>query len=236
MTAETVLICDPDPMTQRALQVILRGAGYKVLTTGTATDALNRAEDARPQAVILELELPDLSGIELCRYLRERDQIAILVLCAIDSEKAEIEALGSGADDYLTKPFRPGQLVARLAARLRTTPSALRFELDGLTIDLAARRVTSDSAEIRLTPIEFALLRTLATSRGPVSSHALATTVWGPLDADPAQRLRTHIANLRAKLGEHHRDLIRTEIGVGYRFVRPAHTTRPLSHAPPPAS
>ncbi len=158
--------------------------------------------------------------------------MVIVVLSAIDDEQSEIEALESGADDYVTKPFRPGELLARLAARLRATPNPLRFDVDGLKIDLAARYVAIDGVEVHLTPIEFALLRVLATSRGPVSPQALAAKVWGPLDADPALRVRTHIANLRAKLGgERRRNVIRTEVGVGYRFAPGARAAERLDHA-----
>jgi len=224
MTNECILVCDPDPGMQRALKVILRDAGYQVLTTGTGTEALDRAEVERPQAVILELALPDVGGVELCRHLRRHGEMAIIVLSAIDDEQVKIEALQSGADDYVTKPFSRGELVARVAARLRAAPSELRFEVDGLMVDLVARRVTVDGNEVHLTPTEFALLRVLATSRGPVTHRALASKVWGPPYGDAA-RVRTHIANVRTKLDpDRHRNLIRTETGVGYRFTRPEHS------------
>jgi two-component system KDP operon response regulator KdpE len=225
---DRILVCDPDPQVQRALQLILRGAGYEVLIASIGEEVLHRVAADRPQAVILELALPDLSGIELCRQLRERGEGPILVLSAIGEETAKIEALESGADDYVTKPFSPGELVARLAARLRnlTTDAAeLRFEGDGLMIDLAAQLVTIAGEEIHLTRTEFSLLRVLATSRGPVSYQALAAKLWGPIDCDTesqavAQRVRTHIARLRAKLDrDHQRNVIRTEVGTGYRFA-----------------
>jgi two-component system, OmpR family, KDP operon response regulator KdpE len=144
----------------------------------------------------------------------------IIVLSALDEEQAKIDALGSGADDYITKPFSPGELVARLAARLREAPSGLRFEADGLVIDLTARRATIGDEDIHLTATEFALLRVLATSRGAVTYRTLARKVWGPLRSDAAPRIRTHIANLRAKLDPgQHRNLIVTQVGVGYRFA-----------------
>jgi two-component system, OmpR family, KDP operon response regulator KdpE len=228
MRTESILVCDPDPRIQRALQVILRGGGYKVLITASGEEALDRVTRDRPQAVILELALPDIDGIKLCRRLRRCGEIAILVLSTINDESAMIEALESGADDYMTKPFSPGELIARLAARLRAAPSELRVQVDGLTIDVAAHLVTFDGEEVHLTPIEFALLRVLATSRGAVTHGELATRVWGPLHANPALRVRAHIANLRAKLDRgQQRNLIRTEVGIGYRLARPDQAVTP---------
>jgi len=222
MTTNLVLVCDPSPQIRRALQTMLRDAGYKVIFAATGAEAMRLVDAARPQAILLELELPDVDGIELCRWLRVRGDLAIVVLSSIDDERSKIDALENGADDYVTKPFCPGELIARLAARLRAAPSALRFELDGLTIDLVAHLVTVNGRDVHLTPTEFALLRVLATSSGPVSYRALASNVWS-LSGDVTPRLRTHIANLRAKLdGDHRRDLIRTEAGVGYRFALPS--------------
>lgn len=228
MMTDRILICDPDPQMQRALQLILREAGYEVLTTGTGEEVLDWVAGGRPQAVILELMLPDLGGIELCRRLRELGEVPILVLSEVGEETAKIEALGSGADDYVTKPFSPGELLARLGARLRSAAAAAtepRFEGDGLVIDLAARLVTINGEEVHLTPTEFSLLRALARSRGPVTYPTLAAELRGALDGDIesqviAQRVRRHIAGLRAKLdGDHRRNLIRTEVGIGYRFA-----------------
>jgi two-component system, OmpR family, KDP operon response regulator KdpE len=171
--------------------------------------------------VILELVLPDISGVELCRVLRERSELPIIVLSTVDDAEAKIEALQSGADDYLTKPFVPGELVARLAARMRAAPSGLKVERDGLLIDLTAHRAAIGGQDIHLTATEFAVLRVLVTSRGTVPYRTLAKTVWGPLRNDAAPRIRTHVANLRAKLDPGQvRSLIETEIGVGYRFAR----------------
>ena len=125
-----------------------------------------------------------------------------------------------GADDYLTKPFNPGELLVRLAARLRAAPSALRIENDGLVIDLAAHLVTLDGEEVQLTATEFALLRVLATTRGTVSYRTLARKVWGVRRGENGSRLRAHMANLRGKLDRGNAtSVIRTDIGLGYRFV-----------------
>jgi len=217
---DRILICDPSPQVQRALKVILRGAGYKVLSATTGQDAVDRAAAEHPRAVISEVALPDLSGIELCRRLRRRGGMPILVLSEIDDERTKIEALESGADDYVTKPFSPGELLARLAARLRTSPSPLRVESDGLVIDLTDRTVTRDGERVHLTATEFALLRVLVTSRGTVSYRTLTRRVWGRSRGIDRQRLRTHVANLRGKLGNDRGvSVIQTESGIGYRFT-----------------
>ena len=222
--SDKVLVCDPNPQVQRALQVILRDVGYRVLSTVSGAAALERAAQDRPCAVILELLLPDIDGVELRRRLRERGDMPILVLSTLDEEQAKIDALQSGADDYITKPFSPGELVARLAARLRAAPTGLMFESDGLVIDLGSHRAMIGDQDVHLTATEFAVLRVLATSRGTVSYRTLAKRVWGSQRASTAPRIRTHIANLRGKLDpEQRRGLIETEVGIGYRFTGRAH-------------
>ena len=216
---DPILVCDPSPQVQRALKVILRGAGYKVLSASTGKDAIECAATEHPRAVILEIALPDLSGIELCRRLRRRGRIPILVLSDIDDERTKIEALESGADDYVTKPFGPGELIARLAARIRASPSALRVECDGLVIDIADHTVTLDGKQVHLTATEFALLRVLVTSPGTVTYRALTRKVWGRSRGIDRQRVRTHVANLRGKLGDDRgTSVIQTASGIGYRF------------------
>jgi two-component system KDP operon response regulator KdpE len=220
MRSDLVLVCDPSPQARRALRVILRSARYEVVMTATGRDALDAVARERPQAVILELALPDFDGIEVLRRLRRRIDGPIIVLSAIDDTERKIAALTRGADDYITKPFSPGELLARLAARLRSAPSALRIEDNGLVIDLVAQRVTLDGEEVQLTATEFALLRVLATSRGTVSNRTLARKVWGMRRGDIGPRVRAHVANLRAKLDHPDRSsVIRNDIGLGYRFV-----------------
>ena len=220
MRADRVLVCDPSLQTQRALRVILRDAGYEVLMTATGRDAIDAATHEQPQAVILELALPDLDGIEVCRRLRRNVDAPILVLSEIDDDEKKISALTCGADDYVTKPFCPGELLARLAARLRAGPSPLRIENNGLVIDLAAHVVTLDGEEVQLTATEFALLRVLATTHGTVSYRTLARKVWGLRRGEIGSRLRAHVANLRVKLDRGTgSSVIRTDIGLGYRFV-----------------
>jgi two-component system KDP operon response regulator KdpE len=225
MAGERILVCDDDPQILRALRLVLRGAGYEVLTAASAEEALDRAAIAAPHAAIVDLMLPDRPGIEVCRELRSWSELPIIVLSAVTDEEAKIEALQSGADDYVTKPFAPGELVARVQAVLRRAGRATvepTIEADGLVIDLAAHTVTLEGEEVRLTPLEFALLRALAVNRGLLMTHRkLLTEVWGAEYADATPLLRTHIANLRRKLaagGERPR-FIRTDSGIGYRFT-----------------
>jgi len=219
-----ILVVDDERQILRALKVILREAGYEAIEAATVEEALDLAAVRPPDAAIIDLMLPDGSGIELSRRLREWSKMPILVLSAIGEEDAKVEALEAGADDYVTKPFGPRELVARLAAALRRAgdaPGEPAIEVDGLQIDLNARVVRRDGKEIHLTPIEFDLLRTLVRHRGRLMTHrALLVEVWGPQYADDTQVLRAHIANLRRKIepsGE--RRYIRTDPGVGYRFA-----------------
>ena len=225
MAAERILVCDDDPQIRRALGLILRDAGYEVTVASTAREALDRASLTGPHAAIVDLMLPDQPGIEVCRALREWSDMPILVLSAIGEEATKIEALHTGADDYVTKPFGPGELVARVQAALRRagrTTAEPRVEVDGLVVDLAAHAVWVDGEVVRLTPIEFSLLRALVTNRGLLMTHRrLLEEVWGPGYSDATPVLRTHVANLRRKLqvGEQPRRFIRTDAGVGYRFA-----------------
>jgi len=222
--SDRVLVCDDEPQILRALKVILREAGYEVVEAATMEEALDRAAVRPPDAAIVDLMLPDGSGIELCRKLREWSRMPILVLSAVGEEDTKVAALEAGADDYVTKPFGTRELVARLGAALRRAgdaPGDPAIELDGLRVDLAARDVRRDGEEIHLTPIEFDLLRALVRHRGRLMTHrSLLVEVWGPQYGDDTQVLRAHIANLRRKIeppGE--RRYIRTDAGVGYRFA-----------------
>ena len=218
-----VLVVDDERQILRALKVILRDAGYEVIEAATFEEALDRAAVRPPDAAIIDLVLPDGSGIELSRRLREWSAMPILVLSAVGEEDAKVQALEAGADDYVTKPFGPRELVARLGAALRRVgdaPGEPALEVDGLYVDLNARVVRRDGEEVHLTPIEFDLLRTLVRHRGRLMTHrALLVEVWGPQYGDDTQVLRAHIANLRRKIeppGE--RRYIRTDPGIGYRF------------------
>ncbi len=222
--APRILVCDDEPQILRALKVILRDAGYEAVTADTGEEALDRAAVKPPEAAILDLMLPDLDGVEVTRRLREWSQMPIVVLSAVGEEDRKVEALAAGADDYVTKPFGPRELIARLEAVLRRAqPEGAEPTVvaDGLEVDLAARRVLRDGEEVHLTPTEFGLLRTLARNRGKLMTHRdLLVEVWGLEYEDDLQVLRAHIANLRRKIepadGPRY---IRTDPGVGYRFA-----------------
>jgi two-component system KDP operon response regulator KdpE len=214
-----VLVCDDEPQIVRALKVILREAGFDALVAETAQEALDRAATTPPDAAILDLVLPDGSGIDVCRELRSWSDMPILVLSAVGEEDEKVRALEAGADDYVTKPFGSRELVARLQAALRRAPNAdtPMIVAGDLTIDLADRTVRRAGEEVHLTPIEFRLLAELARNRGRLLTHrTLLVEVWGPGYADDVQVLRAHVANLRRKVGS---DTIRTDLGVGYRFA-----------------
>jgi two-component system KDP operon response regulator KdpE len=219
-----VLVCDDEPQILRALRVVLREAGFEVIPASTAAQALDAAAVRPPHAAIVDLVLPDGDGIEVTRKLREWSSMPVVVLSAVGEEDEKVRALQAGADDYVTKPFGPRELVARLEAALRrATPSDEPIiVLDGLELDLAGHVVRRDGQELHLTPIEFDLLRTLMTNRGRLLTHsALLQQVWGAAYADDVATLRTHIANLRRKIERSDgARMIRTEPGIGYRFAR----------------
>ncbi|MEA2384820.1 MAG: two-component system, OmpR family, operon response regulator KdpE [Solirubrobacteraceae bacterium] len=221
-----VLVVDDEPHIVRALKVVLREAGFETLPAYTAEEALDVASLHPVDAAIIDLVLPDGSGIDVCRRLREWTEMPIIVLSAVGDEDQKVRALEAGADDYVTKPFGPRELVARLQAVLRragSAPDEPTITVDGLEVDFAARLVRRDGEEVHLTPIEFDLLRTLVRNRGRLLTHrTLLTDVWGPAYANDTQTLRTHIARLRRKLepaGDDRPRYIRTDPGVGYRFV-----------------
>jgi two-component system KDP operon response regulator KdpE len=220
-----VLVCDDEPHIVRALKIVMREAGFEALPAETAAEALDVAALQRPDAAILDLVLPDGDGVEVCRALREWSQMPILVLSAVGDEDHKVRALEAGADDYVTKPFSPRELVARLQAILRrATPRDEEpvIAAAGLQVDLAARVVRRRGEEVHLTPIEFDLLRVLVRNRGRLLTHrALLQEVWGQAYADDVPTLRTNIARLRRKLerdDDRGRSYIRTDPGVGYRF------------------
>lgn len=221
-----VLVCDDEPQILRALRVILGDAGFKIVPATTAEEALDAAAVHRVDAAIIDLVLPDGDGVEVCRSIREWSPMPVLVLSAVGEEREKIRALEAGADDYVTKPFSPGELVARLGAVMRRSAAAVESEpvvsFADLEVDLAARRVRRDGADIHLTPKEFDLLRVLVRDRGKLVTHrALLREVWGVGYQEDTQTLRVHIANLRRKIEppEDGPRLIRTDPGVGYRFA-----------------
>jgi two-component system, OmpR family, KDP operon response regulator KdpE len=228
-----VLVCDDEQQILRALRVILRDAGYEALPASTAEEALDVAAVSHPSAGIVDLVLPDTDGIELCRRLREWTDMPLIVLSAVGEEEAKVRALAAGADDYVTKPFGPRELIARLQANLRRIGPEREESLittGDLTVDLASHTVAVGGEEVHLTPTEFDLLRLLVRNRGRLMTHRdLLVSVWGAGYADDTQVLRAHIANLRRKIepadangpagraGGHR--YIHTDPGVGYRFA-----------------
>jgi two-component system KDP operon response regulator KdpE len=219
-----VLVCDDEQQILRALRVILRDAGFEAVPASNAEEALDAAAVARPDAAIIDLVLPNVDGFELVRRLREWSDIPVIVLSAVGDEEAKVRALAAGADDYVTKPFGPRELVARLEANLRRIapdPEEAVITAGSLAVDLARRTVHRDGEEIHLTPTEFDLLRLLARNRGRLMTHRdLLVSVWGDSYGDDTQVLRAHIANLRRKIESPDGPrVIRTDPGVGYRFA-----------------
>ena len=219
-----ILVVDDEQQILRALRVILRDAGFEALPAATGEEALDLAALQHPDAAIIDLLLPDIDGVELCRRLREWTEIPLIVLSAVGDEDAKVRALAAGADDYVTKPFGPRELVARLQANLRRIapdPEEAQFRVNGLEVDLARRTVRVEGQEVHLTPTEFDLLRQLVRNRGRLLTHRdLLVSVWGPGYGEDTQVLRTHIANLRRKIEPPEgRRYIRTDPGVGYRFA-----------------
>ncbi|MEA2483398.1 MAG: two-component system, OmpR family, operon response regulator KdpE [Thermoleophilaceae bacterium] len=226
--APRVLVVDDEPQIVRGLRVVLRNAGFHVDSAGTKEEALDALSHRPPDAVLLDLVLPDGSGVDVCREVRTWSHVPIVVVSAVGDEREKVRALDAGADDYVTKPFGSQELAARLRAVLRraadsgTEPA---IEVGDLVIDLPDRRVRRDGEDIHLTPLEFDLLRVLAQNRGRLVTHRqLLHEVWGPAYGDETHYLRVHVAHIRAKL---ERDPSRpryviTEPGVGYRLADPA--------------
>ena len=225
MTDRRILVCDDEPQILRALRVVLRDAGFDVVTAASADEALDAAAVRPPDAAIIDLVLPDRDGVEVTRSLREWSEMPILVLSAVGDEAEKVRALNAGADDYVTKPFGPAELVARLNAVLRRVagePEEPRLVVDGLDVDLAAHTVVAGGEPVHLTPTEFELLRTLIANRGRLMTHAtLLREVWGPAYEDDTPLLRAHVANLRRKIEPDASKprYVTTDPGIGYRFA-----------------
>ena len=222
---QRVLVVDDEPQFLRALSTNLRGAGYEVDTAATAADALAAAPLRPPDAVILDLLLPDGSGRDVCRELRAWSKAPIILVSAVGDDDEKIAALDAGADDYVTKPFAADELLARIRALGRRTPSAVGepvISFGDVTVDLSARVVTRNGASVRLTPTEWRLLEVLVRNPGRlVTRETLLTEVWGPQYTSDTGYLRLYLSQLRKKLEaepSNPRHLV-TEAGMGYRFV-----------------
>ncbi len=226
MSAALVLVVDDEPQILRALQTNLRGAGYEVAVASTAEEALRVAAMRPPDAVILDLVLPDGSGIEVCRELRSWSSAPVLVLSVVGDETEKVAALDAGADDYVQKPFGIDELLARLRALLRrASPSGEPvLEIGELVIDLEKRLVTVGGRRVQLTPNEFDLLRVLAENEGKLMTHpSILREVWGPAYSTESHYLHVYVSQLRRKLEDdpaRPRYLL-TEAGAGYRLVNP---------------
>jgi two-component system KDP operon response regulator KdpE len=226
-----ILVVDDEEQIRRALRSILGTRGYTLDFAATAEQALLTAIDHPPDLVVLDLMLPDRSGIEVCRELRTWMTAPILVLSVRSGETDKIAALDEGADDYLTKPFSAGELLARIRALLRraaalTAPPPVVTAGD-LTVDIARRRITVAGAEVALTPTEFDILALLARNVDcVVTQKMILEQVWGPEWVEDAQTLRVHVSHLRKKLDplSGGRRYIVTEPGVGFRLVAEAPT------------
>jgi two-component system, OmpR family, KDP operon response regulator KdpE len=222
-----VLVVDDEPQFRRALQTNLRGAGYEVVTAGTAEEALSSAGLQPPDAVILDLLLPDGRGTDVCRDLRRWTDAPIILVSAVGDEVEKIAALDAGADDYVTKPFAIGELLARLRAALRRAGPAMEptLHVDELELDLEKRTVTMRDKPIHLTPHEFELLRVLAQNEGKLLTHkTILREVWGPAYQMESSYLHVFVSQLRRKLEDDpaRPRYILTEPGAGYRLVNPA--------------
>ncbi len=222
-----VLLVDDENAIQRAVVPLLRSRGYEVEAASTAKEALSSIEEKLPDLIILDLGLPDMDGLDVCSRVRERAEVPIIVLSARGSEAQKVAALDRGADDYVTKPFGPEELLARMRAALRRSlsaqePATGQMVRGDITIDFDRHRVLRQGEEIRLTPKEFDLLVLMATRAGQVLTHrAILKAIWGPNAVDQPEHLRVLMAQLRKKIEPdpaRPRYLL-TEPWVGYRFA-----------------
>ncbi len=230
--ADSILVIEDDPRIATVVADALRDTARSVRRARTAAEGLAAAREAPPELIVLDLGLPDMDGVGVCRTLRDTTRVPIVVLSARHAERDKVQLLNAGADDYITKPFSTPELVARVQAHLRRSqlygahvPGVV--QVGGLTIDLARRIATRDGHELGLTPVEWHLLRVLATNAGRTLTHRqLFHAVWGNVFGDAQQNLRVHITHLRRKIEKTPTapSIIITEPGVGYRceFASPA--------------
>jgi two-component system KDP operon response regulator KdpE len=222
----TILVIDDEVQIRRLLKLSLEKGGYGVVQAESGEEGTLQVRTGRPDLAILDLGLPDMDGLAVLREIRRLTPLPVIILSVRSSEEEIIAALDAGADDYLTKPFRTGELLARVRACLRKVAgdaSPHLFSFGQLQIDLDARTVTKGSTLVKLTAIEFALLSLFARNAGRVLTHRyILEQVWGPAYVDETQYTRVHVGNLRKKIEEEpeHPHYIQTESGIGYRFVK----------------
>jgi len=221
-----VMIVDDEPQIRRLLTVTLEANGYRVLSAVNGQEGLVLAAQHRPALVILDLGLPDLSGQEVLRRLREWSEVPVVILSVLGDEKGKVAALDAGADDYVTKPFNTDELLARLRVALRHASEKEEvavFRAKNLVVDLATRRVTLGGKEVKLSVTEYDLLRLLVRHAGKVvTQRQILREVWGAGHDEDTHYLRVYMAHLREKLEDDPAkpELFLTETGVGYRLVQ----------------
>ncbi len=227
----SILLIEDEPQMRRFLRVTLQGHGYRLYEAFSGEQGLVEATTRNPDAVLLDLGLPDMDGIEVTKRFRAWSEVPIIVISAREQEEDKVKALDAGADDYLTKPFGAGELLARIRVALRhlaLKQSGQRepvFTLDDLKVDLGKRQVFLKDREIHLTPIEYRLLTVLIKNAGKVVTHTqLLKQVWGPVYSDQTQYLRVYMTSLRRKLEADpaRPKFLINEPGVGYRLKLPA--------------
>ncbi len=228
MPEPVIVLVEDEPQIRRFLRATLTGQGYRLFEATTGADGLVEVSSRQPDVVIVDLGLPDVDGLELIRRIREWSKVPIIVLSARGQERDKVTALDAGADDYVSKPFSAGELLARMRVTLRHTAGASHegdttaFKVADLQVDLLRRRVLLGGHEVRLTPIEYKLLTTLVRHAGKVVTHQqLLNEVWGPTHTDQSHYVRVYMAHLRHKLeAEPARPrYLLTEPGVGYRLA-----------------
>jgi two-component system KDP operon response regulator KdpE len=225
LTKPELLVIDDEVQIRRLLRLTLEDAGYLVREAETAKAGLEEVNRAAPDAVILDLGLPDLTGGEVLALLRQKTALPVLILSVFGQESSKIAALDAGADDYLTKPFSGGELLARLRALLRRIKPAVAsntFRFGSVEVDLARRRVTKEGRTVRLTTMEYALLQLFITHRDKALTHRqILCELWGPKAEGQTHYLRTYMMRLRRKIEDEidAPKYFQTESGIGYRFV-----------------
>ncbi len=224
---ELILLIEDEPQMRRFLRITLQSQGYRLVEAATAQEGLMQATTRNPDVVLLDLGLPDFDGLEVTKRLREWTQTPIIVISAREQELDKVKALDAGADDYLTKPFNAGELLARIRVALRHASRRNAgqqepvFVLKNLRVDLSQRQVFVDDKEVHLTPIEYKLLTVLIRHAGKVITHnQLLNEVWGPAHVNEVQYLRVYMTQLRHKLEEDpaRPRILMNEPGIGYRL------------------